>query len=77
MDDYVEHEVIVCSADGMQLSEGYIRVNDLRVSGCLPALVRCAGATAEGVRQHLDQEAKDYYGYDVVVKIIHSHALAA
>jgi len=76
MGDYVEYEIIACSTGGMQLSEGYIRVNDLRVSGCLPALVRCTGATAEEVRQHLDQEAKDYYGYDVSVEIIHSHALA-
>ena len=77
MGDYVEYEIVVCSTGGMQLSEGCIRVDDLRVSGYLPALVCCTGATVGEVRQHLDQEAKDYYGYDVAVEIVHSHVVAA
>jgi len=74
--DFIEHEIGVCAESGMQLSEGYIRTGKPQWYGCLPSLFPCIGIRLEDVRTRLEQEVKDYYGYDVIVEIIQSHALA-
>jgi len=75
--DYTEDEIIVRPTDGMQLSVGYIRKDSLKVIGCLPGLDPYSGKTVEDVRIHLEQEAKEYYGDDVIVEIAGSHAKAS
>ena len=71
MNDYIEDEIIVRPIHGMQLSEGYIRKDNSKgYLGCLPGLVPYAGNTKEEVRLRMEQEAKDYYGDDVVVEIV-------
>ena len=70
MNDYIEDEITVHPIHGMQLSEGYIRkANSHGFLGCLPGLVPYEGKTKEEVRLRLEQEAKEYYGEDVVVEI--------
>ena len=70
MNDYIEDEIIVHPIHGMQLSEGYIRKqNSKGFLGCLPGLLPYAGKTKEEVRVQLEQEAKEYYGEDVIVEI--------
>jgi hypothetical protein len=77
MNDYIEEEITVHPLHGMQLSEGYIRKDNSKgFLGCLPGLVPYAGKTMEEVRLRLEQEAKEYYGDDVVVEIA-PHALAS
>ena len=76
MSEYVEHQIIVQSTGGMQLSEGSIRENMRQVYGHLPALLPCIGTSVEEVRRSLEQKAKDYYGYDVEVEIIQDVTLA-
>jgi hypothetical protein len=73
---YTEEEVIVHPVDGMQLSEGYIRKNTEGFIGCLPGLVPLRGSSLEEVRLGLEEEAKDYYGDDVVVEIASHPAVA-
>jgi hypothetical protein len=41
--------------------------------GCLPGLEPAAGDTVDDVLQCLEQEAKAYYGDDVVVELAHHH----
>ena len=70
MNDYIEDEIVVHPIHGMQLSEGYIRKkNSKGFLGCLPGLLPYEGKTKEEVRLHLEQEAKEYYGEDVIVEI--------
>ena len=70
LNDYIEDEVVVHPIRGMQLSEGYIRRDDSRgYLGSLPGLAPFRGKTKEEVRAHLELEAKEYYGDDVVVEI--------
>ena len=70
MNDYIEDEIVVHPIHGMQLSEGYIRrENSKKFLGCLPGLRPYVGKTKEEVRLRLEQEAKEYYGEDVVVEI--------
>lgn len=69
MNDYIEEEIVVHPIHGMQLSEGYIRKDNAHgFLGCLPGLVPFAGKTKEEVRARLEQEAKEYYGNDVIVE---------
>ena len=75
--DYIEDEIIVRPIHGMQLSEGYIRKDNSKgYVGCLPGLVPYVGNTKEEVRLRMEQEAKGYYGDDVIVEIV-PHALAS
>ncbi len=68
--DYTIEEIIVHPIHGMQLSEGYIcRENSKGFLGCLPGLLPFLGRTKEEVRARLEEEAKDYYGDDVIVEI--------
>jgi len=77
MNDYIEEEIIVHPIRGMQLSEGYIRKDNSKgFLGSLPGLLPSIGKTKEEVRVRLEQEAKAYYGDDVVVEIL-SRALAS
>ena len=70
MNDYIEDEIIVRPIHGMQLSEGYIRKDNSKgFLGSLPGLAPSRGKTSEEVRSHLEQEAKAYYGDDVIVEI--------
>ena len=70
MNDYIEDEIVVHPIHGMQLSEGYIRKDNASgFLGCLPGLLPYKGKTKEEVRLKLEQEAKDYYGEDVIVEI--------
>jgi hypothetical protein len=70
MNDYIEDEIVVHPIHGMQLSEGYIRKEKSNgFLGCLPGLLPYKGKTKEEVRCRLEQEAKEYYGEDVVVEI--------
>ncbi len=76
MNDYIDEEIIVHPIHGMQLSEGYIRKDIAKgFLGCLPGLVPSVGKTREEVLMRLEQEAKEYYGDDVVVEIA-PHAVA-
>lgn len=76
MNNYIEEEIIVRPIHGMQLSEGYIRKDTTKgFLGCLPGLIPSAGKTQEEVLKRLEQEAKEYYGDDVVVEIV-PHAVA-
>jgi len=76
MNDYIEEEIIVHPIHGMQLSEGYIRKDNSKgFLGCLPGLAPFAGKTKEEVRARMEQEAKEYYGEDVIVEIA-PHAMA-
>ena len=70
LNNYIEEEVIVHPIRGMQLSEGYIRKDSAAgFLGSLPGLAPTRGETKEEVRAMLEQEAKAYYGEDVVVEI--------
>ena len=70
MNDYIEEEIIVHPIHGMQLSEGYIRKDNSKgFLGSLPGLAPFKGKTKEEVRARLEQEAKAYYGDDVIVEI--------
>ena len=70
MNDYMEVEIIVHPIHGMQLSEGYIRKeNSNGFLGFLPGLLPYKGKTKEEVRQRLEEEAKEYYGEDVIVEV--------
>ena len=70
MNDYIEEEIIVHPIHGMQLSEGYIRRDNSKgFLGSLPGLMPSRGKTKEEVLARLEQEAKAYYGDDVVVEI--------
>jgi hypothetical protein len=70
MNDYIELEIVVHPIHGMQLSEGYIRKDNSKgFLGCLPGLVPFAGKTKEEVLLRLEEEAKEYYGEDVIVEI--------
>ncbi len=78
MNDYIVNEVSVRTRYGMQLSEGYIRTDNSKgFLGCMVGLVPCFGKTLEEVRIHLEQEAQEYYGDDVVVEIFPGHAVAS
>ncbi|MEN7973945.1 MAG: hypothetical protein ABFR47_08950 [Verrucomicrobiota bacterium] len=69
--DFIEEEIIVHPVHGMQLSEGFIRKdNSNGFLGSLPGLLPSRGKTKEEVRAHLEEEAKTYYGEDVVVEIV-------
>lgn len=71
-----EQEIVVRPMHGMQLSEGYIRKDGSKgFFGWLPGLLPYVGKTLEEVRSLMEQEAKAYYGDDVVVVIV-SHAIA-
>jgi hypothetical protein len=77
MYSYEEQEIIVRPTHGMQLSEGYIRKdNSNGFLGCLLGLVPYAGKTQDEVRIHLELEAKEFYGDDVIVEIVIRHAVA-
>lgn len=77
MNDYIEEEIIVHPIHGMQLSEGYIRKDNSKgFLGCLPGLIPFAGKTKEEVRLRMEEEAKEYYGEDVIVEIA-PHAMAS
>ncbi|MCF7848169.1 MAG: hypothetical protein K9M45_04905 [Kiritimatiellales bacterium] len=68
-----EMEISVHPIHGMQLSEGYIRSDKSKgFFGCLPGLVSYEGESVNEVRRELEQEAKKYYGDDVVVDITRS-----
>ncbi len=70
MNDYIEEEIIVHPIRGMQLSEGYIRKDNSKgFLGSLPGLLPSIGKTKEEVRVQLEEEAKAYYGDDVIVEI--------
>ena len=70
MNDYIEVEIIVHPIRGMQLSEGYIRKDNSKgFLGSLPGLLPLIGETKEEVRAQLEEEAKAYYGDDVIVEI--------
>jgi hypothetical protein len=70
MNNYTDEEIIVHPVHGMQLSEGYIRKDNSKgFLGCLPGLVPSVGKTKEEVRVRLEEEAKEYYGDDVIVEI--------
>ena len=70
MNDYIDEEIIVHPIHGMQLSEGYLRKDTAKgFLGCLPGLMPSVGKTREEVLMRLEQEAKEYYGDDVVVEI--------
>jgi predicted RNase H-like HicB family nuclease len=69
----IQEKVIVHPVDGMQLSQGFIRVDEeTRFFGSLPGIEPQAGDTIDEVLQRLDCVAKAYYGEDVVVEISHS-----
>ncbi|MEN8256012.1 MAG: hypothetical protein ABFR33_11150 [Verrucomicrobiota bacterium] len=71
MNDYIEEEIVVHPLHGMQLSEGYIRRNNSNgFLGSLPGLLPSRGKTKEEVRAQLEEEAKAYYGDDVIVEIL-------
>jgi len=71
-------EVIVHPRDGMQLSEGYIRKDaSTRFVGCLPGMADSVGDTIEEVMIYLNRRARDYYGDDVVVEIVHHVAMVS
>ena len=77
MNDYIEDEIVVHPIHGMQLSEGYIRKDNSKgYLGWLPGLRPYSGKTKEEVRLRMEQEAKNYYGDDVVVEIA-PHAIAS
>ena len=66
----IEMEIVVHPIHGMQLSEGYIRKDNSKgFVGSLPGLLPSKGKTQEEVRARLEDEAKAYYGDDVVVEI--------
>lgn len=68
---YNEKEVIVHPVDGMQLSEGTIRVNAGRnCIGSLPGMAVSVGKTIDEVLQCMDRFVKDYYGEDVIVEVV-------
>lgn len=70
MNNYTDEEIIVHPIHGMQLSAGYIRKDNSKgFRGCLPGLVPSVGKTKEEVRVRLEEEAKEYYGDDVIVEI--------
>lgn len=67
--NYREEEIVVHPLHGMQLSEGHIREDESKgFVGSLPGLEPYTGETREEVRSRLEQEAKEYYGEDVVVE---------
>lgn len=67
---YLEREVTVHPVGGMQLAEGYIRINGAkRFVGNLPGLSPSVGDTIEDVLERMEKQAKVYYGDDVVVEI--------
>ena len=69
--EYVEDKIIIRAIGGMQISEGYIRRDTSKgFLGCFPGRVPYVGKTLEEVLIHIEQEAKEYYGYDVMVEII-------
>jgi len=71
LNDYIEEEITVHPIHGMQLSAGYIRKNNSNgFLGSLPGLLPSIGKTKEEVRAQLEEEAKAYYGDDVVVEIL-------
>ena len=73
---FIDEEVIVHPADGMQLSEGYIREDEAtHFKGCLPGIEPSEGDTVDEVLIKLEQKAKAYYGDDVVVEIAPHHAV--
>jgi len=66
----IEVEIVVHPIHGMQLSEGYIRQDNSKgFVGRLPGLLPSKGKTQEEVRVRLENEAKAYYGDDVVVEM--------
>ncbi len=65
-----EQEISVHPVGGMQLSEGYIRKDKKGFSGNLPGLAPLKGECLEEVLRGLEQEAKKYYGDDVVVEVM-------
>ena len=66
----IELEIVVHPIHGMQLSEGYIRQDNSKgFVGSLPGLIPLKGKTQEEVRARLEDEAKEYYGDDVIVEI--------
>jgi hypothetical protein len=76
-DSCIEVEVVVRPIHGMQLSEGYINEDGpLGFLGHLPGLAPFKGRTREEVRAALEQEAREYYGTDVVVEIVAARAVA-
>lgn len=75
MSGNVEHQIIVRSTTGMQLSEGYIRLDERQVSGRLPAVSPCTGSSVKEVCRLLEQEARDYYGHDVYVQVMPGHSM--
>ena len=76
-DSCVEVEIVVHPIHGMQLSDGYIcEDGPMAFLGHLPGLNPLRGRTREEVRAALEQEARKYYGDDVVVEIIAARAVA-
>ena len=68
--DCLEEEVIVHPVDGMQLCEGCIRADDSHhYRGYLPGVEPATGDSVGEVLRRLEEEAKAYYGEDVVVEI--------
>jgi len=67
---HTEEEIIVHPIQGMQLSEGFICAGKVKkYRGILPGLASYEGESMEEVRLHMEAEAKEYYGDDVVVDI--------
>ncbi len=72
-----EEEVIVHPVDGMQLSEGYIRIDATRHwRGRLIGMEPSFGDSVEEVLEQLETQAKAYYGDDVVVELLRGKAVA-
>ncbi len=70
--DYVEEEVVVHPEGGMQLATGSIRTDpSRRFIGNLPGMAALAGDTIDEVLRCMERFAKDYYGDDVIVEIVH------
>ena len=70
MTNSMHMEIVVHPIHGMQLSEGYIRQDNSKgFVGSLPGLLPLKGKTQEEVRMGLENEAKVYYGDDVVVEL--------
>ncbi len=72
-----EENVIVRPVDGMQLSEGCIRMEaSCQFIGILSGMTVSVGDSIEEVLQRMNRFAKAFYGEDVIVEIVPHTATA-
>jgi hypothetical protein len=69
--EYIENKIIIRAIQGMLISEGHIRKDNSKgFLSCFPGRVPYAANTLEELRIQVEEEAKEYYGDDVVAEII-------